>query len=66
MKKIILILALFPLTGFTSNTVDSPNLTIFKNKCKNETDPAQRRLYCKLVEQQQKGEAIVNEFQTKK
>ena len=64
MKKIILILALLPLTGFTSNAVDSPNLAIFKSKCKNETDPDQRKLYCKLVEQQQKGEAIANGFQT--
>jgi|HubBroStandDraft_6_1064221.scaffolds.fasta_scaffold1945195_2 hypothetical protein len=64
MKKIVLILALFPLVGLADTEEANPNTpSIFRNECNNTKDPVERKKNCLAMEKQKEAEEAFRNFQ---
>ena len=61
-KKIILILMFFPIIAFAGEIKESENVKKFRYMCEHSDDASMRELYCSLWDQQEKAEAIANDF----
>lgn len=56
MKKILLILLLLPLTGFTSEDTNQNSLSMFQHECENTKAPVERQKNCLLAEKQKEAQ----------
>jgi hypothetical protein len=62
MKKIVLIVALLPLTVFARDGINSNANSLINNKCENVTDPVERK-DCLIIAKKNEAEEHYKNFQ---